>query len=58
MRLAPLAALAFLAFGHTNMGCVDGVTPDCSDADVCAPNQGSGATNDGGGTEAGDASGE
>jgi hypothetical protein len=35
--LVSFAALTVLVIARVGAGCVDGVTPDCSDAATCAP---------------------
>jgi hypothetical protein len=42
LGLVSFTAAAALAAAQLGTGCTDGVTPDCSDATVCAPNSGSG----------------
>lgn len=41
--LVSFVAAAILAAAQLGASCVDGVTPDCSDAAVCAPSEGDAA---------------
>ena len=45
-RLPSATIVALLAALQLVFGCVEGVTPDCSDAAVCAPSAGDDATSD------------
>ena len=42
--LVSFVAAAILASAQLGASCVDGVTPDCSDAAVCAPSEGDAAS--------------
>ncbi|MBX3259873.1 MAG: hypothetical protein KIS78_01355 [Labilithrix sp.] len=57
VELVTFAALTALAAAQLGASCVDGVTPDCSDPAVCAPNPGNQGTDDAG-SAAPDAGGE
>lgn len=47
-RLPSATIVALLGALQLVFGCVEGVTPDCSDAAVCAPSPGESATSDAG----------